>query len=114
MNKCDPSKPLYIQEGEGDCLSVIEAGYTNVVSVPNGSQNMQWIEENWDWLSQFPKIIIWSDNDEPGKKMRKEAIHRLGIIIYINIVRIKFIVLVHYVVENHLEQKRKKFLLVNC
>lgn len=78
MNKCDPSKPLYIQEGEGDCLSVIEAGYTNVVSVPNGSQNMQWIEENWDWLSQFPKIIIWSDNDEPGKKMRKEAIHRLG------------------------------------
>lgn len=78
MNKCDPSKPLYIQEGEGDCLSVIEAGYTNVVSVPNGSQNMQWIEENWDWLAQFPKIIIWSDNDEPGKKMRKEAIHRLG------------------------------------
>lgn len=78
MNKCDPSKPLYIQEGEGDCLSVIEAGCTNVVSVPNGSQNMQWIEENWDWLSQFPKIIIWSDNDEPGKKMRKEAIHRLG------------------------------------
>ena len=78
MNKCDPSKPLYIQEGEGDCLSVIEAGYTNVVSVPNGSQNMHWIEENWDWLSQFPKIIIWSDNDEPGKKMRKEAIHRLG------------------------------------
>lgn len=78
MNKCEPSKPLYIQEGEGDCLSVIEAGYTNVVSVPNGSQNMQWIEENWDWLDQFPKIIIWSDNDEPGKKMRKEAIHRLG------------------------------------
>ena len=78
MNKCVPSKPLYIQEGEGDCLSVIEAGYTNVVSVPNGSQNMQWIEENWDWLDQFPKIIIWSDNDEPGKKMRKEAIHRLG------------------------------------
>lgn len=78
MNKCDPSKPLYIQEGELDCLSVIEAGYTNVVSVPNGSQNMQWIEENWDWLEQFPKIIIWSDNDEPGIKMRKEAIHRLG------------------------------------
>ena len=78
MNKCDPSKPLFIQEGEGDCLSVIEAGYTNVVSVPNGSQNMQWIEENWDWLEQFPKIIIWSDNDEPGIKMRKEAIHRLG------------------------------------
>ena len=64
--------------GNCDCLSLIEAGYTNVVSVPNGSQNMQWIEENWDWLEQFPKIIIWSDNDEPGIKMRKEAIHRLG------------------------------------
>lgn len=78
MNKCDPSKPLVVTEGEIDALSLIEAGYTNVVSVPNGSQNMQWIEENWDWLEQFPKIIIWSDNDEPGIKMRKEAIHRLG------------------------------------
>ena len=78
MNKCDPSKPLVITEGEIDCLSVIESGYNNVVSVPNGSQNMQWIEENWEWLEQFQKIIIWSDNDEPGKKMRKEAIHRLG------------------------------------
>lgn len=38
----------------------------------------------------------------------------LGIIIYINIVRIKFIVPVHYVVGNYLEQKEKKFLLVNC
>lgn len=78
MNKCDPSKPLVITEGEIDALSLIESGYANVVSVPNGSQNMQWIEENWDWLEQFTKIIIWSDNDEPGIKLRKEAIHRLG------------------------------------
>lgn len=78
MNKVDPSKPLIITEGEIDCLSIIEAGYTNVVSVPNGSQNIHWIEHNWDWLEQFNKIIIWADNDAPGIKMRNDCCHRLG------------------------------------
>lgn len=64
--------------GNCDTLSIIEAGYHNVVSVPNGSQNMRWIEECWNWLEQFDKIIIFGDNDEPGIKMRNEVIRRLG------------------------------------
>ena len=79
MNRIDPNKPLVITEGEIDCLSVIESGYLNVVSIPLGSQNMEWIETNWDWLEQFERIIIWSDNDEPGMKMRKDACSRLGV-----------------------------------
>lgn len=78
MNRIDPSKPLVITEGEIDTLSIIESGYTNVVSVPGGAQNMRWIEECWDWLEQFDKIIIWSDNDTPGLKMRNEVTRRLG------------------------------------
>jgi twinkle protein len=78
MNRIDPNEPLVITEGEIDTLAIIESGYKNVVSVPGGAQNMRWIDECWDWLEQFEKIIIWSDNDEPGMKMRKDACYRLG------------------------------------
>ena len=78
MNKINPSQPLIITEGEIDTLSVMESGLYNVVSVPMGSQNLHWIEECFDWLEQFNTIIICGDNDEPGIKMRKEAISRLG------------------------------------
>ena len=78
MDKINPSQPLIITEGEIDCLSVVESGLSNCVSVPMGSQNLHWIEECFDWLEQFDTIIICGDNDEPGIKMRKEAISRLG------------------------------------
>lgn len=78
MDKINPSKPLLICEGEIDMLSAIEAGWKNAVSVPFGANNYHWIEYNWEWLEQFEKIIIWSDNDEAGEKMRKEVIPRLG------------------------------------
>ena len=78
MNRVDPSKPLVITEGEIDALSVLEAGYNNVVSIPNGCSNTQWVQYNWDWLEQFDKIILWFDSDEPGVKARNDVIYRLG------------------------------------
>lgn len=78
MNRVNTSKPLLICEGETDCASAIEAGYLNTVSVPLGANNLHWIEENWDWLDEFESIIIWSDNDAAGQKMRKDCIYRLG------------------------------------
>lgn len=78
MNKVNVDLPLVITEGEGDSLAAIESGFPNAVSVPFGSQNTQWIEKNWEWLEQFSSIIICSDNDEAGVKMRKEVIPRLG------------------------------------
>ena len=78
MGRVNPAKPLLITEGELDCASAVCAGYINAVSVPFGAGNFHWIEENWDWLEQFNEIIIWADNDEPGEKMRKECIYRLG------------------------------------
>ena len=78
MNRINTTVPLLICEGEPDCLSAIEAGFTNAVSVPLGSTNFHWIEENWDWLEQFDSIIICSDNDEAGLKMQRECIYRLG------------------------------------
>jgi KaiC/GvpD/RAD55 family RecA-like ATPase len=78
MNKINTSSPLLICEGEIDCLSAIEAGYLNSVSVPFGAGNFSWMEENWDWLEQFEKIIICSDNDAAGLKMRTAVTYRLG------------------------------------
>jgi len=64
--------------GNCDALAVIESGFKNTVSIPLGAGNEQWIETNWDFLEQFEKIIIWSDNDDPGIKMRRHACSRLG------------------------------------
>jgi twinkle protein len=78
MDKIDVTKPLLICEGEIDSLAAIEAGFTNAVSVPFGANNYNWIEHNFEWLEQFEKIIIWSDSDEAGERMRGEAVPRLG------------------------------------
>lgn len=64
--------------GNCDAMSVFEAGYSNVVSIPAGTENKKFIEECWDWLEQFDKIILWYDNDAPGIKARKEVANRLG------------------------------------
>lgn len=78
MNRINTTQPLLLIEGEGDCMSAIEAGYLNTVSVCFGAGNYTWIEKNFDWLEQFDTIIICSDNDEAGEKMRKECVYRLG------------------------------------
>ena len=64
--------------GNCDAASAIEAGYYNTVSVPLGANNFSWIEENFDFLEQFESIIIASDNDSAGEKMRNECVYRLG------------------------------------
>lgn len=79
MHQIDINKPLVITEGEIDRLACIEAGYKNAVSIPFGSSSTTWIEYNWEWLEQFDKIIIWSDNDAAGRKMNETVIPRLGL-----------------------------------
>lgn len=78
MNRININSPLLICEGEPDCLSAIEAGFKNAVSVPLGSSNLHWIDENLEWLDQFESIIICADNDDAGVKMQKECVPRLG------------------------------------
>ncbi len=77
-NRINTELPLIITEGCIDALAVMECGYFNVVSVPLGSQNLQWIAQNLDWLDQFQDIILCGDADEAGKKMNIEASSRLG------------------------------------
>jgi twinkle protein len=76
--KTDVTKPLLIVEGHLDALAVIEAGYTNVISIPNGAEDLKWIEFNYEYLSEFEQIILWFDNDSAGQKGMNGAISRLG------------------------------------
>lgn len=71
-----------ITEGEMDALSFIEAGYTNVISVPNGGsgKNLEffdyYIESHFE---DKETIYIAGDNDKVGLNLRSELIHRFGI-----------------------------------
>lgn len=77
MDMCVFSKPLIITEGQIDAMSLYEAGITNVVSVPSGCEDLSWVENCYDWLEKFQSIILFGDNDDPGKKMVQTLISRL-------------------------------------
>jgi len=73
-----------IVEGEIDCMSMHEAGIRNVVSIPNGTPpagsqlNIEYLNNCWKAFEGKDKIIIATDNDEPGKAIRDELARRLG------------------------------------
>ena len=71
INRIDPTQPLLICEGELDCLSAIEAGFKMLFQYRFGAGNESWVEETGIFLEQFNKIIVWTDADEAGRKMKK-------------------------------------------
>jgi twinkle protein len=70
---------IIVVEGEMDCLSLIECGFCNCVSVPNGAsvKEMPFID-NYIELFQDKKIIIAVDNDLKGSELKNELIRRFG------------------------------------
>ena len=64
--------------GNCDALSVIESGYTNVCSVPNGAGSLNWVEFNYDFLQNFNTIILYFDNDPAGQEGLNKIIPRIG------------------------------------
>ena len=68
-------KSVVITEGELDAASVSEAlGDFPAVSLPSGAAAAKKaIKNNYEWLQQFDKVILFFDNDEPGQKAVKEA-----------------------------------------
>lgn len=78
MDTCAPDKPLVIVEGEMDALALDEAGIENVVSVPSGAEDLTCVNECWEWLSKFKQVVLWVDNDEPGQKLQRSLIQRIG------------------------------------
>ena len=91
LTKPEDTNPLYnihrvtgdiviICEGEFDVLACAEVGEKDkAVSVPNGTNNLGWIEYNWDFLESKKEIILAFDNDTAGEKAIKEVLKRLDI-----------------------------------
>ena len=78
MDRVSFKKPLVITEGEIDAMAVYESGYHNVVSVPCGCSNLDWIDSCKSWLDNFSQFILFGDSDEPGMRMIANLTEELG------------------------------------
>lgn len=80
-------KEVLITEGEIDVLSLSEATYKSVISVPEGAPapnvknyktKFEYIDNCIDIFKNMERIIIAVDNDAPGITLRQELVRRLG------------------------------------
>lgn len=69
---------IVICEGEIDALSWSSWGIP-AVSVPNGVSDFEWMDLDWDWLSQFEKVYVSMDMDDPGQQAAQDVCKRLGL-----------------------------------
>jgi twinkle protein len=76
----DEPNELIIVEGEMDALSFIDAGFKNVISVPNGagSTDMPYLDNYIDLFDGIDIFYIAADFDDAGLKLRNELVRRLG------------------------------------
>lgn len=70
---------VVIVEGEIDALTMIQAGYENTISVPNGAnKNLEYLDSCAKMFDPIKKIYIATDQDSKGIELRDELIRRLG------------------------------------
>ena len=78
INHIDITQPLTICEGYLDAMAIWQSGNHNVVSIPGGATDLNWIKYNFDFLEKFKKIILWLDNDTAGEEGTKKIVQKLG------------------------------------
>jgi twinkle protein len=78
LDSIDYSQPVYLTEGMIDAMALYQVGIHNVVSVPSGCDNMNWIQNCWDTLEKIKQFILFGDADAPGQRMIQELTKRLG------------------------------------
>jgi len=81
------AQQVIIVEGEIDALSIVQAGETSVISVPDGAPavNTKNYAAKFSYLDQTPdpfegveRIVLAVDSDEPGQVLQRELGRRLG------------------------------------
>lgn len=72
---------IIICEGECDCMSLYQINgiQHKALSVPSGSSNLKWIDNDFDLLLGFDDIVLMFDQDEAGQKNLHEIVQRLGV-----------------------------------
>lgn len=70
---------VIIVEGEIDALTFVQAGFPNVMSVPNGAnKNLEYLDSCIEMFSGIKKVFIATDQDTKGIELKCELIRRLG------------------------------------
>ena len=83
---CIGSDTVVICEGEMDRLAFLMSGFLPVVSVPNGAPapnsksgaKLDFLEGAEEVFKNAKKVIIATDNDEPGRVLANELVRRIG------------------------------------
>ena len=92
IDHVDVNKPLVIVEGEIDCLTLMEAGIENAVSVPGGApvkvadgkvlpsedKKFAFVWNARDILEKVPYVVLATDQDAPGQALAEELARRIG------------------------------------
>lgn len=78
MNHIDVNEPVLIVEGQFDALAVWQSGYKNVVSVPSGISDTNWIENCYSFVQRVKRFVIWADGDKAGVDGANAIRSRLG------------------------------------
>ena len=83
-------RDVYVVEGEIDCLSLIEAGIPNVLSVPSGApttanedaksaKKYEFVHKGMEFgLDKVRKWILATDSDDPGLHLRSDLSAVIG------------------------------------
>jgi twinkle protein len=92
IDKVEKGQPLIIVEGEMDCLTAIEAGIANVVSVPGGApvkvadgkvlptedKKFGFVWNAREIIDAAPYVVLVTDQDPPGQALAEELARRIG------------------------------------
>jgi twinkle protein len=74
---------VLIVEGEMDCLTMIQLGFTNCISVPNGANkgnnNLQYFDNCYHYFDSVKSVVIATDMDDPGQRLAEELARRIGV-----------------------------------
>lgn len=76
QHKFNGGKMLVVTEGEIDALSYAETHKCRwpTVSLPNGAQGAASVfKRHMEWLSNFDKVVLMFDQDDPGRKAAEEC-----------------------------------------
>lgn len=73
----DKNETLFITEGEIDAMTLYQSGLENVVSIPLGANNFEFVQFHYEDLNNFESICLWFDNDDAGKKATKTLLKKI-------------------------------------
>lgn len=76
-NEAAPGKVMFLTEGEFDAMTVWQAGYRNVMSMPSAS-NLDWLDNCSEDIAEVVHWVLLTDNDPAGREARHQLVSRLA------------------------------------